>query len=303
MAPPRGDAPEAERSPESSGRDSDDEEGIDFELDDPFDVRGGVGAEELQRLAREMQAQGPRRAGGQAHAAAAADTDEESTKDAGSGDEGFDEEGIEFDMDDPFEVRGGDPACLAELRQLAAELRPPFACNSAAAADRPPPSDAATPAAPSGAPARRFGPAERGRRQLELELKPLTPKVLGQVRKVHACAGGSGDLGDGAYEEAMAASDYTRVGYSSGLLVCCVCCRLEPRSHDEGGSMVHVEAMDVLKAYRRRRMATQMLEWVLQQASGAGVAEALGGAPSLAAAAASAAPPSGPPPPSHRWRP
>lgn len=232
--------------------DSDDEEDIEHDMDNPFDIRGGIGADQLLALAAELGLEGPPQLADSADRARlpVAIGSDESTDDR-SGVEGgedgdndsIDEEDIEHDMDEPFHVGGGVPN---DRRGLV-----PSATVVAGAAVF------------TAYPQRQIGPLLPNRRRLEVELKPLTAKNLGLVLKLHAVGSAQG-RGGAFYDQAISAADYTRAGYSNSALVCAVCCRC--KAGPDGGSSLHIESLDVLRAYRRRRIASQLLASVLRQA-------------------------------------
>merc|ERR550537_767586 len=63
------------------------------------------------------------------------------------------------------------------------------------------------------------------------------------------------------YQDLVAAPEYTRLGYFQDVLVSAVCCRVE--NDPQKGKRLYVMLIGVLKTYRRRGIASQLMEWAL----------------------------------------
>merc|ERR1712232_671939 len=69
------------------------------------------------------------------------------------------------------------------------------------------------------------------------------------------------------YEDLMSHLDYCCLGYFSDVLVGSICCRLEERKSGEGGAALYIMTLSVLDAYRRRSLASQLVQWALDKAA------------------------------------
>eukprot|EP00928_Gymnodinium_smaydae_P073209 TRINITY_DN56447_c0_g1_i1.p2 TRINITY_DN56447_c0_g1~~TRINITY_DN56447_c0_g1_i1.p2 ORF type:complete len:197 (+),score=63.04 TRINITY_DN56447_c0_g1_i1:206-796(+) len=108
-------------------------------------------------------------------------------------------------------------------------------------------------------------PTNGKRRSLKLDIDNLTEKNVGQLKKLNI-ATFPVHYKDQFYIDLLKNLDYSRLGYSCDVLVSSICCRLEERQ--AGGKALYIMTLSVLEKYQRRTLASQLIRWAIDKASG-----------------------------------
>jgi len=103
------------------------------------------------------------------------------------------------------------------------------------------------------------------RKPLVLALGHLTKKNIGQLKKLDS-ATFPVHYQETYYQRLLQSLEYTRLGYCADVLVCSISCRLESRPG--GGKALYIMTLNVLKAYRRRTLGSQLIQWCNEKAEG-----------------------------------
>jgi len=119
------------------------------------------------------------------------------------------------------------------------------------------PAHEATAAVPSAGP--------RRRKPLKLDIGNVTEKNIGQLKKLNT-ATFPVHYKDQFYQDLLKFLDYSRLGYYADVLISSICCRLEDRP--DGGKALYIMTLSVLKAYQRRSLASQLIQWAIEKAEG-----------------------------------
>jgi len=105
------------------------------------------------------------------------------------------------------------------------------------------------------------------RKPLKLEFGNLTEKNVGQLRKLNT-ATFPVVYKDQFYQDLLQKHlAFSQLGYFAEVLVASICCRLEDRK-DNGGKSLYIMTLSVLKPYRHRGMASQLMKWAIDKAQG-----------------------------------
>lgn len=102
-----------------------------------------------------------------------------------------------------------------------------------------------------------------GRRPLRLDLGNLTEKNMGQLKKLNKVTFPV-KYKDQFYLDLVKYFDYCRLGFFQDVLVGSICCRLE--DGDDGGKALYIMTLSILKPYRQRTLASQLVQWILDKA-------------------------------------
>mmetsp|Transcript_103459 Transcript_103459/g.183789 ORF Transcript_103459/g.183789 Transcript_103459/m.183789 type:complete len:186 (-) Transcript_103459:43-600(-) len=108
-------------------------------------------------------------------------------------------------------------------------------------------------------------PSTSRRKPLKLELGNLTEKNMGQLKKLNL-ATFPVLYKDQFYLDLVKSLQYCRLGFYADVLVGSICCRLEDR--EAGGKALYIMTLSVLEPYQQRSLATQLVQWILDQAQG-----------------------------------
>ena len=93
---------------------------------------------------------------------------------------------------------------------------------------------------------------------MNLQLGLLTDKNIGQLRVLNShCF--PVRYQDSFYEQLLANSDLTRLGYCSDCLVAAIGCKRESKR-------LYIMTLGVLENYRRHKFGSQLLDWVASKA-------------------------------------
>jgi len=103
------------------------------------------------------------------------------------------------------------------------------------------------------------------RKPLVLALGHLTEKNIGQLKKLDS-ATFPVHYQETFYQRLLQSLEYTRLGYCADILVCSISCRLESRPG--GGKALYIMTLNVLKAYQRRGLGSQLIRWCNEKAEG-----------------------------------
>ena len=97
----------------------------------------------------------------------------------------------------------------------------------------------------------------------KFDLQRLTYNQIGQVKKLitHCSAG---KYKDQFYLDLTKYLEYCCVGLYADVIVGSICCRLEHR--DDSGKALYIMMLSTLKPYRRRSLASQLVQWILDRA-------------------------------------
>eukprot|EP00929_Paragymnodinium_shiwhaense_P045314 TRINITY_DN2316_c0_g1_i1.p2 TRINITY_DN2316_c0_g1~~TRINITY_DN2316_c0_g1_i1.p2 ORF type:complete len:195 (-),score=68.82 TRINITY_DN2316_c0_g1_i1:142-726(-) len=106
------------------------------------------------------------------------------------------------------------------------------------------------------------GPANT-KKPLKLDTDRLTCQNVGQLKKLNL-ATFPVHYNEQFYEDLMKSLDYCVLGYFADVLVSSICCRLEDRK--AGGKSLYIMTLSVLKAYRRRSLASQLVRCAIDKA-------------------------------------
>ena len=105
---------------------------------------------------------------------------------------------------------------------------------------------------------------DEGRRKaLKLDLGNLTEKNMGQLKKLNT-ATFPVKYKDQFYLDLVKYFDYCRLGFYADVLVGSICCRLEDR--EDGGKALYIMTLSILEPYRKRNLASQLVQWILDRA-------------------------------------
>lgn len=101
---------------------------------------------------------------------------------------------------------------------------------------------------------------------LKLDLGKLTYKHMGQLKKLITCSQILLPVKckDQFYWDLTKYLEYCCLGFYADVIVGSICCRLEDR--DDGGKALHIMMLSILKPYRRRSRASQLVQWILDRA-------------------------------------
>lgn len=106
-------------------------------------------------------------------------------------------------------------------------------------------------------------PTSRERKALKLDLGNLTEKNMGQLKKLNT-ATFPVKYKDQFYLDLVKYFDYCRLGFYADVLVGSICCRLEDR--EDGGKALYIMTLSILEPYRKRNLASQLVQWILDRA-------------------------------------
>eukprot|EP00439_Symbiodinium_sp_Y106_P042544 s1972_g5.t1 len=101
------------------------------------------------------------------------------------------------------------------------------------------------------------------RKPLKLDLGNLTEKNIGQLKKLNTYTFPV-TYKDQFYEDLKKRLEYCRLGFYADVLVGSICCRPEERK--EGGKALYIMTLSVLKPYRGRSLASQLVQWIVDKA-------------------------------------
>ena len=104
---------------------------------------------------------------------------------------------------------------------------------------------------------------EGKRKALKLDLGNLTEKNMGQLKKLNT-ATFPVKYKDQFYLDLVKYFDYCRLGFYADVLVGSICCRLEER--EDGGKALYIMTLSILEPYRKRNLASQLVQWILDRA-------------------------------------
>eukprot|EP00931_Biecheleriopsis_adriatica_P076842 TRINITY_DN50507_c0_g1_i1.p1 TRINITY_DN50507_c0_g1~~TRINITY_DN50507_c0_g1_i1.p1 ORF type:complete len:189 (+),score=48.06 TRINITY_DN50507_c0_g1_i1:57-623(+) len=101
------------------------------------------------------------------------------------------------------------------------------------------------------------------RKPLKLDFGNLTEKNVGQLKKLNLSTFPV-LYQEKFYTDLVKSFEYCRLGYFADVLVSAICARLEERK--EGGKGLYIMTLSVLKPYRERTLASQLLQWLVDKA-------------------------------------
>jgi ribosomal protein S18 acetylase RimI-like enzyme len=104
------------------------------------------------------------------------------------------------------------------------------------------------------------------RKPLKLDLGNLTEKNVGQLKKLNK-ATFPVVYDEGFYQDLLQKHlRFCQLGYFAEVLVGSICCRLEARA--DGGTSLVILTLSILKPYRHRGLASQLMKWAIDLAQG-----------------------------------
>ncbi|CAK9018321.1 Probable N-acetyltransferase san (N-epsilon-acetyltransferase san) (Protein atado) (Protein separation anxiety) [Durusdinium trenchii] len=107
---------------------------------------------------------------------------------------------------------------------------------------------------------------ETSQKALKLDLGNLTEKNMGQLKKLNT-ATFPVKYKDQFYLDLVKYFDFCRLGFYADVLVGSICCRLEDRDQVlGGGKALYIMTLSILKPYRQRSLASQLVQWILDRA-------------------------------------
>lgn len=102
-------------------------------------------------------------------------------------------------------------------------------------------------------------------KQLKLELGDVTEKNMRQLQILNEATFPISYHGR-FYEDILRDLTFTRLGFTTDVPCCSICCRIEKRPdcppEDSRTKRLYIMTLNVLPAYRRRGLATQLLDFV-----------------------------------------